>query len=336
MTKKKLLKALAVAAITTSLVACSNGSSDDSSSTASTSSGSTVATTTKTIDTSSDNVKANASYTIGYGMGSSISQDPNLKSYDLLKDQVIAGFKDAMGSKKPEISEQDIKNNMGSLRQTMMKKMSEQRVTSFLKVKNSMYNSDLTLKSDVKNPDVVIYEFFDYQCMYCSKLAPGIEEIMKHNSNVQIIFGEFPIFGQRAPASEYAAEVGTAIYKLYGADTYVKYHNGVFATGEDEGKLTDATVNKVATQAGAKIDAVKKAITNDKIAAHVKSTLEMGFKDLDIQGTPFLVVAPLKGANADNTTIIDGYTSTANIQKAINKAKPSNKISSTTTSDKSK
>lgn len=188
-----------------------------------------------------------------------------------------------------------------------------------------MYNSDLTPKSDVKNPNVVIYEFFDYQCMYCSKVAPEIEKIMKDNKDVQVVFGEFPIFGQRAPASEYAAEVGTAIYKLYGADAYVKYHNGIFATGEDEGKLTDSTVNKVATQAGAKIDAVKKAIKDDKIAAHVKSTLEMGFKDLNIQGTPFLVVAPLKGANADNTTVIGGYTSAANIQQAVNKAKASDK-----------
>lgn len=323
MTKKKLLKALAIAAITTSLVACSNSSSDDSSTTtnASTNSGSTVASTTQnTTDTNSDNVKANASYTIGFGMGTSISQDPNLKNFGLSNDQVIAGFEDAMNAKQPKISEQEIKSNMDSLRQTMMKKMSEQRVTSFLNIKDSMYNSDLTPKSDVKNPNVVIYEFFDYQCMYCSKVAPEIEKVMKDNKGVQVVFGEFPIFGQRAPASEYAAEVGTAIYKLYGADAYVKYHNGIFATGEDEGKLTDSTVDKVATQAGAKIDAVKKAIKDDKIAAHIKSTLDMGFKNLDIQGTPFLVVAPFKGANADNTTVIGGYTDAANIQKAIDKA----------------
>ncbi len=325
MTKKKLLKALAVAAITTSLVACSNGGSDNSSSTTSakTGSGSTVATTQKTTDTNSDNVKSNASYTIGYGMGSSIAQDPNLKSYGIYKDRVIAGFEDAMKAKKPEISEQEVKDNMDSLRQAMMTEMSQKRVASFLKVKDSIYSSDLTPKSDVKSPNVVIYEFFDYQCMYCSKVAPEIEKIMKDNSDVQVVFGEFPIFGQRAPASEYAAEVGTAIYKLYGADAYVKYHNGIFATGEDEGKLTDSTVNKVATQAGAKVDAVKKAIKDDKIADHVKSTLQMGFKDLNIQGTPFLVVAPLKDANANNTTVIGGYTSAANIQKAINKAKAS-------------
>jgi protein-disulfide isomerase len=322
MTKKKLLKALAVAAITTSLVACSNGSSDDtSSSTPAESSGSSVATTAATqVTPDSDSVKADASYTIGYGMGSSISQDPNLKGYSLNGDKVVAGFEDAINAKKPAISEQDIETNINQLRDAVTKKMGEERVSSFLKLKDNIYNSDLTPKSDVKNPSVVVYEFFDYQCMYCSKVAPELETIMKNNSNVQVVFAEFPIFGEKAPASEYAAEVGTAVYKLYGADAYVKYHNGIFATGEDEGKLKDSTVDKVAEQAGANIDNVKKAIKDDKIADHLKATLKMGFEDLGIQGTPFLVIAPVQNANASNTTVIGGYTDSKNIQNAIDKA----------------
>ncbi|MDE5020863.1 disulfide bond formation protein DsbA, partial [Francisella tularensis subsp. holarctica] len=79
------------------------------------------------------------------------------------------------------------------------------------------------------------YEFNDYQFKYSSKIAPEIEKIMKDNSEVQVDFAEFPIFGQKLPASEYASEFSNAIYKLYGADAYFKYHNGIFATGEDEG-----------------------------------------------------------------------------------------------------
>lgn len=316
MTKKKLLKALSVAAITTSLVACSNGTSSDESSTDATS-GSSVATPATTNDT---NVKSNASYTIGYGMGASVESDKNIKNYGLNNDKIIAGFEDAMDGTKPAIPLEDIATNMNNLREEMQQKMSEEKVSNFLKVKDSIYNSDLTPKSDVKDPSVVIYEFFDYQCMYCSKVAPEIEKIMSNNDDVQVVFGEFPIFGERAPASEYAAEVGTAIYKLYGADAYIKYHNGVFATGEDEGKLKDSTVDSVAKQAGAKIDDVKEAIKDDKIADHLKASLKMGFEDLGIQGTPFLVVAPAKDADASNTTVIAGYSDSKGIQAAIDKA----------------
>ncbi|MDE4949174.1 disulfide bond formation protein DsbA, partial [Francisella tularensis subsp. holarctica] len=79
---------------------------------------------------------------------------------------------------------------------------------------------------------------------------PEIEKIMKDNSDLQVVFAEVTIFGQKLPASEYAAEVSTDIYKLYGADAYVKYHNGIFATGEYEGSLTTANVDNVAKQAG--------------------------------------------------------------------------------------
>ncbi|APC91646.1 MULTISPECIES: thioredoxin domain-containing protein [Francisella] len=321
MTKKKLLKALFVAAITTSLVACSNNSSSDESSITSTTSSSGSSVATALVPADKTDVTANASYTIGYGMGSSIAADKNIKAFSLNNDKIIAGFEDAISAKKPAIPIQDIANNMNTLRDKMQQQINEKAVTSFLSVKDSIYNSDLTPKSDVKNPAVVVYEFFDYQCMYCSKLAPEIEKIMKDNNDVQVVFAEFPIFGQKAPASEYAAEVGTAIYKLYGADAYVKYHNGIFATGEDEGSLKNSTVDNVARQAGADMTKVKKAIQDDKIADHLKATLKMGFDELGIQGTPFLVIAPAKEATAANITIIGGYTDADGVQAAINKAK---------------
>ncbi|ADA78790.1 DsbA-like infectivity potentiator lipoprotein FipB [Francisella tularensis] len=329
MTKKKLLKALAVAAIATSLVACSDSSSNDKTLTTAVSSGSSVATTTVAAPADNTNVTANASYIIGYGMGSSIATDKNIKTFNLNNDKVMAGFEDAINAKKPAIPLEDIANNMNTLRDKMQQQMNQKAVTSFLSVQDGIYNSDLTPKSDIKNPDVVVYEFFDYQCMYCSKLAPEIEKIMKDNSDVQVVFAEFPIFGQKLPASEYAAEVSTAIYKLYGADAYVKYHNGIFATGEDEGSLKNATVDNVAKQAGADMTKVNKAIQDDKIADHLKDMLKMGFGQLGIQGTPFLVIAPAKNATVANTTIIGGYTTADGIQAAINKAKSTATTTST-------
>lgn len=321
MTKKKLLKALAVAAITTSLVACSNSNSknDDSSATVE----SSAVSSASSVAQGDSDVTANASYTIGYGMGASLEADKNIQAYGLNKDKVVSGFEDAMNSKTPQISQDEIAENMNALRENIQKKANEQSVSSFLKVRDSIYNSDLTPKSDVKNPSVVVYEFFDYQCMYCSKVAPEIEKIMADNKNVQVVFAEFPIFGERSQASEYAAEVGTAIYKLYGSDAYVKYHNGIFATGEDEGKLQNSTIDKVAVKAGAKMDDVNKAIKDDKIDDHLKDTLKMGFEDLNIQGTPYLIVTPAKGADANNTTVIGGYTDANGIQAAIDKAQSS-------------
>ncbi len=320
MTKKRLLKAIAIATIATGLVACSGNSSESTDdTTVETPVASSGATTATPMDAAT--VKSNSNYTIGYSMGSSISGDKNLKCFGINNDKVLAGFEDALNKKDPAVFQEDIDKNMVYLREQMMKKMNIEKVSSFLKVSDSIYNSDLTPKTDVKDPVVVIYEFFDYQCMYCSKVSPEIDKLMADHKDTQVAFVEFPIFGEKAPASEYAAEVGTAIYKINGVDAYLKYHDGIFATGEDEGKLKNETVDKVAKDAGADMNKVKEAIKDDKIAEHIKSTLQMGFKDLGIQGTPYIVVAPAKGADADNTTVIAGYSDQEGITAAIIKAK---------------
>ena len=312
MTKTTLIKALALSAIAASLVSCSDGAKSTE----------TKAITTATADVSSSDItiNSNASYTIGYGMGEQLTKDPNMASADLNNDKVVAGFQDALNGTKPAVSEADMKASITKLRTKLVAKMNSDKTSKFLSVKDSIYNSDLTPKSDVKDPAVVIYEFFDYQCMYCAKVSPEIEKAMADHKDVQVAFVEFPIFGERSVASEYAAEVGTAIYKLYGAKAYVKYHDGIFASGEDEGKLQNSTIEKVAKEAGANMTQVTTAITANKIPKHIKDTLTMGLKDLGITGTPYIVVTPAKGATAENTTVIGGYTDYKGIQDAIVKA----------------
>ena len=213
----------------------------------------------------------------------------------------------------PTISQAYMDKNIIDLREQIIRKINTEKVSNFLKVKDNIYNSDLTPKSDVKDPTVVIYEFFDYQCIYCSKLSLEIDKTMADHKDTQVAFVEFPIFGEKALYSEYAAEVGTAIYKLNGAKTYVKYHDSIFATGKD--------VNEVAKDVGADITKIKLTIKNNKIAEHLKAILEIGFKELGIQGTPYIVVAPVKDANPSNTTVIAGYIGQAGITDAILKAK---------------
>ncbi|WP_336984772.1 DsbA family protein, partial [Cedecea sp. VD21] len=65
---------------------------------------------------------------------------------------------------------------------------------------------------------VTVVEFFDYQCIYCARLAPELEKVIKANPDVRFVFKEFPIFGQRWPASLSAAKTGLQVWKQKGAD----------------------------------------------------------------------------------------------------------------------
>jgi protein-disulfide isomerase len=160
---------------------------------------------------------------------------------------------------------------------------------------------------------VTVVEFFDYQCIYCARLAPELEKVIKASPDVRFVFKEFPIFGQRWPASLSAAKTGLQVWKQKGADAYLNYHNAIYATGHNEGKLTDGDISAAAK--AVKFDA--------KTAPDVQGTLD-GIntlaQQLGFSGTPALVVLPSTGASADNVTVIPGYTSAEVLQQAIRHA----------------
>lgn len=160
---------------------------------------------------------------------------------------------------------------------------------------------------------VAVVVFFDYQCIYCARLAPELEKTMNNNPQIRFVFKEFPIFGQSWPESVTAAKTGLQVWQQKGADAYLKYHNAIYATGRTGGKLTDADISTAAK-------AVK--FDSDK-AADVKGTLD-GIntlaKNMRFGGTPALVIMPSSGGSSENITVILGLTQASELQKAIDKA----------------
>lgn len=167
-----------------------------------------------------------------------------------------------------------------------------------------------------KDAKVTVTEFFDYQCYYCHKMAPQIEQLMKHNPNVKFVFRDWPIFASRWETSATAAFAGLEIWQQKGAKAYMNYHNGIFATGHDEGKLTDADIQSVAKKAlGAPLKKVSDAPFKKTISGNDMLSRQVGF-----QGTPGFVITPVDGATTANTTVIGGAVDEQTLQDAIDKA----------------
>lgn len=56
------------------------------------------------------------------------------------------------------------------------------------------------------NAKAAVVMFFDYQCSWCSKMAPEVEALVKANPDTRFIFKEFPIFASRWPVSGLAPD----------------------------------------------------------------------------------------------------------------------------------
>lgn len=171
----------------------------------------------------------------------------------------------------------------------------------------------------VKGPadsKVIVTEFFDYECIACSMMAPVMEKVMAANAGVRFAFRDWTIFAARYPESMQASHRGLDIYRKQGADAYMTFHNGIYRTGHNEGKLAAEDIKKVAAAAGAGdvIDADN--VVYDHITESNADLAEM----LGLSGTPGIVVMPTENATPDNITVIPGVVSEQVMQQAIARA----------------
>ena len=200
-----------------------------------------------------------------------------------------------------------------NLRKQQIQAQREAQSKAVLANQSELLNDNATPYVGSQNAKINVIEFFDYQCAYCSKMAPVVKNLQEHYPNVRFIFKETPIFGKRWAASEYAAEMGLEVFKHKGSQGYEQYHNGVYATGLMEGKLTTKAVD---------IQAKKLGVTPKSLEyeAALKKNLHL-FSSLGFQGTPAFVVMPSKGANENNVTLVNGANEMA-LTEAIKHAKP--------------
>lgn len=146
------------------------------------------------------------------------------------------------------------------------------------------------------NPDgdVTLVEFFDYNCPYCRRVAPVMNEAEAADPQLRIVYKEFPILG---PNSRFAAKAGLAAHRQ---GRYVAFHKALM---QAEGAADEDTVLAVAAEVGLAVDRLRADMEDPAIQAAIERNLELA-RALRINGTPGFVVGEqiLRGAT-DLTTL---------------------------------
>jgi protein-disulfide isomerase len=158
---------------------------------------------------------------------------------------------------------------------------------------------------------LAVIEFFDYNCVFCSKVAPELKEVMKNNPDVKFVFKEMPIFKERFPTSKLAAQLGNKVFKEKGSAAYLKYHDSVYATKHFEGNLTVADVEQAAKGVG--VDPKVKA---DEFMDKVDNNMQLA-QSLNINGTPSFIFMPTANQTEDNTLVMMQAASKEELQSII-------------------
>jgi protein-disulfide isomerase len=134
--------------------------------------------------------------------------------------------------------------------------------------------------------DVTIVEWFDYNCPYCRKLEPELQQVVHDDGKVRLIWKDWPILG---PTSVVATRM--ALASKY-QDKFIKAHEAMMGVSS---KLTEPRIKELLSGAGVDMDRLDRDLaTNAKaidaiIARNNAQAEAFGFK-----GTPSFIVGKFR------------------------------------------
>jgi protein-disulfide isomerase len=151
-----------------------------------------------------------------------------------------------------------------------------------------------------KDADVILVEYFDYNCPFCKKLAPGLQALLKSDSKVALVHKDWPILSE---VSKYAARSALA---AGWQDKYLIAHDTLM------GASHLASNNQVdALLRGAGLDLDKLTKDRDTHSVQINALLRRNDSEaraLGIRGTPGLLVG---------RHIINGVYDVPGLQQAV-------------------
>ncbi|NUT00124.1 MAG: DsbA family protein [Sphingomonas sp.] len=148
-----------------------------------------------------------------------------------------------------------------------------------------------------EKPTVVLVEFYDYACPYCKASNPHVEQLIRENPGLRVVYRELPILG---PDSVVSARLSLAASK---AGRFRQFHDALYAAGRPAPD-TNAAAARVANISPTPVDdaAIKAELTkNFQLASQLGAT-----------GTPLFVVGD---------RILNGAVGYAALKKAVEDAK---------------
>lgn len=161
----------------------------------------------------------------------------------------------------------------------MEKSQAEQqdKVAGFVKTLGKDYNRYVG-----GNPkgDITIVEFFDYNCGYCKKAFSEVNELIKEDKNVRVIFLDMPILGpQSTEASKWSLAAANQ-------GKYFEYHRALM---DHQGPKTPEALEKLAQDLGLDVKKLKEEKESEEISKLIGANIEQA-QAMGFNGTPGFII----------------------------------------------
>jgi protein-disulfide isomerase len=137
-----------------------------------------------------------------------------------------------------------------------------------------------------RDGDITIVEWSDYQCPYCRKLEPELQQVVQDDGKVRWLRKDWPILG---PVSIVAARMALAC-KFQ--DKYDKAHDAMMGVNS---KLTEPRINELLAGAGIDVDRAKRDLaSNAKAIDDILRRNNAQAEAFGFRGTPSFIVGKFR------------------------------------------
>jgi thiol-disulfide isomerase/thioredoxin len=157
---------------------------------------------------------------------------------------------------------------------------SKDNSVSVFERKKSLDFSGLSFKGPPEAP-VTVAVFSDYQCPYCGRLEPLLQQVLeKYPNNVKLVFKNFPL-----SFHSQARKAATAALAAQGQGKFWEFHHKLF----EAASLNDQKIQDIAKELKLDMNKFNEKLKDPAIQETINRDLADG-KDNDVSGTPAIFV----------------------------------------------
>lgn len=243
----------------------------------------------------------------------------SLISTTVMADEPASGFSDVQKKEIEKIIHDYMLHNpeilveaSQVLQQKQQNNMQQQAKSAIKENADQIFSGKLTTVGNEKG-NVSIVEFFDYQCIHCKKMSPILNNLIKKDSGLRVVYKEFPIFGQ---SSEFASKAALAA-GLQGK--YSAMHDALLSLDKH---LDEKLVLDTAKSVGLDLAKLKKDMESKEVTDILDANRKLADK-LHLMGTPAFIIGATPGGKLNTSTepsFVPGAASEESLQELVKKA----------------
>ena len=232
-------------------------------------------------------------------------RNPRLVAFALVLGIVAStlGARPVVGADEPKLTQQEIEKIVHDyllrepevLAEALRSLQQRQSSAAAQRAKQAIRDHQQALLSDQGSPvegnaqgKVTIVEFFDYRCVHCRRVASTIDQLVRSNASVRVVYKNFPVLGE---PSVLAARAAVAAQQQGG---WPKLHRAMLAY---EGDFTTETLLKLGTSVGLDSGKLKTDMMSPATDKALQANLTLAAA-LGVDVTPTFVIGErvIKGA----------------------------------------